>query len=99
MNAYGWLQAGFFFALVLALTRPIGSYMARVFSGERSVLSPVFAPVERALYRVCRIDPAREMSATTYLLALFAFSITGARLALSRPAFAEVLAVQSAGLR
>jgi K+-transporting ATPase ATPase A chain len=73
----GWLQAGFFFALIVALTKPLGSYMARVFSGERNLLSPVLAPVEGALYRVCRIDPEREMNATSYLLALFAFSAVG----------------------
>jgi K+-transporting ATPase ATPase A chain len=74
---YGWLQAGVFFALVLALTRPLGAYMARVFAGERVFLSPVLGPVERALFRVCRIDPAREMSAAGYLFALFAFSMVG----------------------
>ena len=77
MNAFGWLQAGFFFALIIALTKPIGVYMARVFSGERNPLSPVFAPIEKLLYRICRIDPKREMNATSYLLALFAFSATG----------------------
>ncbi len=77
MTAFGWLQAGFFFALIIALTKPIGVYMARVFGGERTLLSPAFAPIESAFYRVCRIDPKREMSATSYLLALFAFSATG----------------------
>ena len=77
MTVYGWLQAGIFFAIVLALTKPIGVYMARVFSGERTFLTPVLAPVEAAVYRVCRIDPAREMGATTYLLSLLAFSFVG----------------------
>jgi len=73
----GWLQAGIFFALILALTKPIGLYMAHVFGGERTFLSPVFAPVERAFYRICRVDPAAEMSAKGYLFALFAFSAVG----------------------
>ncbi len=77
MNAFGWLQAGFFFALIVALTKPIGLYMSRVFGGERTWFSPVFVPIEKLLYRVCRIDPAREMNATSYVLALFAFSTTG----------------------
>jgi len=77
VTVYGWLQAGIFFAIVLALTKPIGVYMARVFSGERTFLTPVLAPVEAAVYRVCRIDPAREMGATTYLLSLLAFSFVG----------------------
>ena len=77
MTIYGWLQAGLFFALILALTKPLGIYMARVFSGERTWVSPVFAPVERAFYRICRIDPAREMTASGYLFAIFAFSAIG----------------------
>ncbi len=77
MTIYGWLQAGIFFALVIALTKPLGAYMAHVFSGDRTLLSPVFAPAERSLYRICRIDPRREMSAKTYLFAVFAFSAVG----------------------
>lgn len=77
MTVFGWLQAAFFFALVVALTKPLGIYLARVFSGERTMLSPVFAGVESGFYRVLRIDPKREMSATSYLLALFAFSAVG----------------------
>lgn len=77
MTVFGWLQATLFFALVVALTKPLGIYLARVFSGERTMLSPVFAGVESGFYRVLRIDPKREMSATSYLLALFAFSAVG----------------------
>ena len=77
MTAFGWLQAGVFFLLVLALTKPLGAYMARVFSGERTLLSPAFAPVERAWYRLCRIDPQREMSWVGYLTATLAFSLVG----------------------
>ena len=77
MTVFGWLQAAFFFALVVALTKPLGIYLARIFSGERTMLSPVFAGVESGFYRVLRIDPKREMPATSYLLALFAFSAVG----------------------
>jgi K+-transporting ATPase ATPase A chain len=77
VTIYGWLQAGVFFAVLIAITRPIGIYLARVFSGERTLLSPVLGPVEHLTYRVCRIDPKREMTATSYLLALLAFSAAG----------------------
>jgi len=73
----GWLQAGIFFALIVALTKPLGAYMVRVFTGERTFLSPVLVPVENVFYRVCRVDAMREMNATGYLLALFAFSAVG----------------------
>ncbi len=77
MTIYGWLQAAIYFVLLCALTKPLGLYLARVFSGDRTFLSPVLAPVEKLLYRICRIDPAREMTAVNYLFALFAFSATG----------------------
>jgi K+-transporting ATPase ATPase A chain len=77
VTIYGWLQAAIYFAILVALTKPVGLYLARVFSGERTWLSPAFAPVENVLYKACRIDPKREMSAPTYLFALFAFSAVG----------------------
>jgi K+-transporting ATPase ATPase A chain len=77
VTIYGWLQGAIYFVLLCALTKPLGLYLARVFSGDRTFLSPVLAPVEKLLYRICRIDPAREMTAVNYLFALFAFSATG----------------------
>jgi len=77
MNVFGWLQALIFFALVLLVTRPLGAYMARVFEGERTFLTPVLAPIERLIYRICRVDAAKEMSAASYLLATLAFSLVG----------------------
>jgi len=77
MNLYGWAQAIVFFLIVLLITKPLGVYIARVFENERTWLQPVFAPVERAFYRLCRIDPAKEMSAGSYLMATLAFSLIG----------------------
>ena len=75
MTILGWLQAAVVFALVCALVKPLGAYMARVFQGERVFLSPALAPVERGLYRICRIDAAREMGWKTYAFAVIAFSL------------------------
>jgi potassium-transporting ATPase potassium-binding subunit len=75
MTIVGWLQAALVFALVCLLVKPLGAYMARVFQGERVFLSPVLAPVERGLYRVCRVDPEREMGWMTYAFAVVAFSL------------------------
>jgi K+-transporting ATPase ATPase A chain len=77
MTAIGWLQALVFFALILALVKPLGLFMARLFSGERTFLTPVFAPVERLIYRVSRIDPGQEMTWYGYLFAMLAFSLIG----------------------
>jgi K+-transporting ATPase ATPase A chain len=73
----GWLQAALYLAALVLVTRALGAYMARVFTGERTPLSAVLAPVEGAFYRACRIDPAAEMSATGYLFAVLAFSAVG----------------------
>ena len=75
MTLIGWLQAAVVFALVCVLVKPLGAYMARVFQGERVVLSPLLGPVERGVYRICRIDAAREMGWKTYAFAVIAFSL------------------------
>ncbi|HZO92261.1 MAG TPA: potassium-transporting ATPase subunit KdpA [Candidatus Baltobacteraceae bacterium] len=75
MSVVGWLQAALVFGIVCALVKPIGAYMARVFEGERVFLSPALVPVERAFYRVARIDASREMSWKTYAFCVIAFSL------------------------
>src|ERR1700681_1012769 len=75
MTVIEWLQAALVFALVCVLIKPIGAYIARVFEGERVFLTRVIGPVERGLYRLCRIDPAREMGWKTYAFAVIAFSL------------------------
>src|SRR5258707_859356 len=54
MTANGWSQILLFFAIIFAITKPIGLFMARVFSGERTFMDPVLKPVERVLYRMTR---------------------------------------------
>jgi K+-transporting ATPase ATPase A chain len=61
--------------ILLVLTRPLGAYMARVFSGERIFLSPVIGPIERLVYRLCGIRPEAEQHWTQYSAALIAFSL------------------------
>ncbi|HTD37518.1 MAG TPA: potassium-transporting ATPase subunit KdpA [Candidatus Limnocylindrales bacterium] len=75
MTFVGWLQAALIFAIVCALVRPAGAYMARVFEGERVWLTPALAPVERAIYRVSRVDPSREMGWKSYAFSVIAFSL------------------------
>ena len=77
MTLIGWIQALVLFGLVLVCVKPLGLFMARVFTGERTFLTPVMAPIERAIYAICRIDPDREMAWYTYLFAVFAFSAVG----------------------
>lgn len=77
MTLAGWLQFGLFFLIVLLLTKPIGTYMARVFEGERTWLSPVLFPAERVIYRLGGVDPGQEMTWYVYALAMLAFSAVG----------------------
>jgi len=62
MTYFGTAQIAAFTALVVLLTKPLGSYMARVFAGERTMLRAVLGPVEKALYRIAGVDPAKEQS-------------------------------------
>ena len=74
MTINGWLQIFVFLALVLAVTKPLGIFMARVFSGERTFLDPVLRPVERLLYRLTGVDETREMRWTEYAISMLLFS-------------------------
>jgi len=77
MNATSVLQLVLFLALLVLVTKPLGRCMARVFSGERTLLTPVLGPLERLIYRLCRIDPTREMRWTTYTAVMLLFNFCG----------------------
>ena len=77
MTANGWLQLALYVVVLLALAKPLGAYMARVYEGQPAVLNRFGAPVERILYKVCGIDPQREMHWIEYTLAALAFNIAG----------------------
>ena len=77
MSAFGILQLVVFFALLVALTRPLGAYMARVFSGEWTPLDPVLRPVEKAIYRLSGVDPRHEMRWTRYTISMLLFNAVG----------------------
>ena len=71
------LKVALFFVLLATLTKPIGLYMRRVFSGERTFLDPLLRPVERTVHRLCGINPKREQSWQAYTIAMLAFSVAG----------------------
>ena len=74
MTRNGWLQIFVFFAAVLLVTKPMGVFMARVFSRERTWLDPIMRPFERLLYKLTRVDEQREMRWTEYSIAMLLFS-------------------------
>jgi K+-transporting ATPase ATPase A chain len=75
MTPNGLVQIGVFFLAVLALTKPLGAFMARVFEGQRTWLHPVLRPLERLIYRLCGIGEDQEQRWTGYAASLLMFSL------------------------
>src|ERR1700682_3264243 len=74
MTANGWFQIAFFLLLILAVTKPMGVFMARVFNREKTFMDPVLRPLELLLYRVTGVDENHEMRWTEYAVAMLMFS-------------------------
>jgi potassium-transporting ATPase potassium-binding subunit len=77
MTFTGWLTIVLFAVVLTVLALPLGGYMARVYSGERVFLTPLFAVPERFLYRLLRVDPKREQDWKAYAKSLIVFSLAG----------------------
>ncbi|HET7119783.1 MAG TPA: potassium-transporting ATPase subunit KdpA [Solirubrobacterales bacterium] len=73
--AQGWLQIALFFVVLVALTKPIGLYMARVFTNRRVFLTPVLGPIERFTYRALRVRPEEGQDWKGYARSLIVFSL------------------------
>jgi K+-transporting ATPase ATPase A chain len=77
MTLNGWLQIALFSAVIILLVKPFGAYMTTVFSGERTFLSPVLGPVERACYRLCGVDERTDQHWVAYAVSMLLFSLVG----------------------
>jgi len=77
MTALGWLQIVVLLLVVGLLTKPLGTYMARVFQGQPVWIDKALGPLERLFYRVSSVDPKREMSWKKYAMSMLAFSVAG----------------------
>jgi potassium-transporting ATPase potassium-binding subunit len=77
MTVIGWIQILLYCAILVALVKPLGWYMTRVFSGERTFLSPVLRPVEVAIYRIGGVEERREQHWVTYTVAMLFFHVCG----------------------
>ena len=75
MTANGWIQIVVFLVLILAVTKPMGVFLTRVFNRERTFMDPVLRPIERMLYRVTGVDENHEMRWTEYAFAMLLFSV------------------------
>jgi potassium-transporting ATPase potassium-binding subunit len=77
MTVIGWIQIFLYCAIIAALVKPLGWYMTRVFSGERTLLSPILQPVEAGIYWLGGVDERREQHWLTYTVAMLLFHVGG----------------------
>jgi K+-transporting ATPase ATPase A chain len=77
VNALGTFQIVLYLAVLVALAKPLGAFMAKVYQGERTFLSPLFAPLERGIYRLAGVDPTAESSWKRYTFGLLLFNLVG----------------------
>ncbi len=77
MTTPGVIQLLIFFVILMAIAKPLGLYMARLFEGERVFLTPVLRPVERLIYRATGVNERQEMRWTTYAIAMLLFNLAG----------------------
>ena len=74
MTANGWIQILLFAAIIFAITKPLGSYMYRVFEGDRQPLPRLFGAIEGLLYKLCGVDPKQQHDWKQYTVAMLVFS-------------------------
>jgi K+-transporting ATPase ATPase A chain len=74
MTVNGWLQIIVYLVVILALTKPVGIFMTRVFNRERTFLDPVLRPIERLMYRLTLVDETHDMKWTEYAFSMLLFS-------------------------
>ena len=77
MSLPNLLQYGVFLLIVIALVRPLGGYMTRVFAGQRTWLDFLLRPLERLIYKLTGVDPTVEMNWKRYAVSFVLFSFTG----------------------
>jgi len=77
MTSNGWLQIALFCLIVIAITRPFGGYMTRVFAGEWTPLSPLLRPVERFIYWCCGVEESEEQPWRSYAVSMLFFGVAG----------------------
>lgn len=77
MTLIGWMQIALFAAIVIAVTRPLGGFMTRIFNGERTLITPLVRPLERGFYRLAGVDERTEQHWLTYAVAMLVFNLAG----------------------
>ncbi len=98
MTLNGWIQILIFCGIVILLVKPLGGYMARVFTGERTLLSPLFGPLERGLYRIAGTGEKEEQHWTSYVFAMLLFNLAGVLVLYLMQRFQSVLPYNPVGM-
>jgi len=97
MTAIGWIQIALYCAIIVAITPVLGGYMTRVFNGERTFLSPIFRPVEAALYATAGVDEKREQTWLMYTVGMLLFHVGGFAILYALQRFQDLLPFNPAG--
>ncbi|MBW6420805.1 potassium-transporting ATPase subunit KdpA [Rhizobium sp. XQZ8] len=98
MTLNGWLQILVFCGVLIMLVKPLGAYITRVFSGERTLLSPVLVPVERGLYALAGTSEREEQHWTSYAFSLLMFNLLGTLVLYGLLRFQDMLPMNPAGM-
>jgi K+-transporting ATPase ATPase A chain len=98
MTINGLVQIGLYFVVLLALAKPLGWYMARVYEGQPCGLDRVVGPLERLLYRLCGVRQTEEMDWKTYGIAMLLFNAMGLVAVYALQRFQGFLPLNPAGL-
>jgi len=77
MNLFSWLQLILYLVVLLLLAKPLGSFMAKVYQGQRTFLDRVLGPIEQFIYRVSGVNPDEDMNWKTYAIAVMLFNVLG----------------------
>ncbi len=98
MTVNGWVQIATYFVVLTAFIVPLGRYMARVFEGERTFLSPALRPIELGLYRVAGVEEPGEQHWITYAVAMLLFNAAGFLLVYAFQRLQGILPLNPAGM-
>jgi potassium-transporting ATPase potassium-binding subunit len=98
VTGFGWFQILLYLLCLLLAVKPLGAYMARVFRGERTFMSPPVAPCENLLYKIARVRPDQEMDWKTYAVAMLLFNLGGFLIVYSLQRLQSLLPLNSGGL-
>jgi K+-transporting ATPase ATPase A chain len=98
MTVLDWLQIALYLVILLALVKPLGAFMARVFQGEHTFLTPAAGPIERLVYRIADVHADDEMDWKAYALAVLIFNFAGLLLLYALQRLQGVLPLNPQGL-